>query len=892
MTDNSCGCCDGLDKLTPQPVVNQPGLEHIDYRVGTHGAFLETMLARLTDMQLKDDGGEVIYPLNGLTTRDPADPSLALLDAWATVADVLTFYQEMIANEGYLGTATERRSMVELARLVGYKPGPGVSASVYLSFLLEEDFPDDVEILAGTRAQNIPGPGESMESFETAEPLVARAEWNRMRLRLERPQRLVPLPGYIYLGGTSLNLSRNDPLLFTGLLDGPAVRRIVDVEELDDRTRVTLTAWQLPAAPATEDIEFERHHIRDMAAFERSHFHLTNLRSTAASVVSGTALSDSEAFELVQRMAAALLTTFTILVNAPPSQRRTEAIATTIETLEAIQAALLALLEPVDGLAVTDHIQMILDWIEQALAILRQDLGGPDDSEDVVTVAGLVNRLLVPLQPQPSSPAHLARDLDTVLAPESDFSLKLLQVAHPVLEESLYAAYANAVISAPENVEVYALRQQAQVFGHNAVERLTYQPSPPPGHETGTPTHTAVSRLPDDTQPSFIPVYQSWDPTMPGDEEKNKIFLDAAYEDILPGSQIVIQGTDGQARVFEVSSVTIRSRKAYGISGKTTQLDLTAEWWEAGANEMSLIETSLVYGGMERLTLAQEPITLGPDRTDVLELDGLYKGLEPGRWMVVSGERIDLGGGTSIPADELVMIAGVQQTIASDRPGDTPHTKLQLATPLAYSYERETVRVYGNTVRATHGETKREVLGSGDGAQARQRFTLGKKPLTFLSAPNARGVASTLQVRVNNVLWHEADSIVGLKPTDRRYVTITDNEDNVTIIFGGGARPPTGVENITAEYRKGIGKPGNVVRRKISLLASKPLGVRSVINRLAATGGANREGPNQIRRNTPLHTLALDRLVSVQDYADFARAFAGIDKASARRLPDGTDFVV
>ena len=50
------------------------------------------------------------YPLRNLKTRDPNDFAIALLDAWATVADVLTFYHERIANEGYLRTATERRS--------------------------------------------------------------------------------------------------------------------------------------------------------------------------------------------------------------------------------------------------------------------------------------------------------------------------------------------------------------------------------------------------------------------------------------------------------------------------------------------------------------------------------------------------------------------------------------------------------------------------------------------------------------------------------------------------------------------------------------------------------------------------------------------------------------
>ena len=114
----TCGCCEGIQLVTPQSTTNRPGLNALTYRVGTHATFLETMLARLSS---KD------YPeLAALKTRNPGDPAIALLDSWALVADVLTFYQERIANEGYLRTATERRSILELARLVGYKLRPGV----------------------------------------------------------------------------------------------------------------------------------------------------------------------------------------------------------------------------------------------------------------------------------------------------------------------------------------------------------------------------------------------------------------------------------------------------------------------------------------------------------------------------------------------------------------------------------------------------------------------------------------------------------------------------------------------------------------------------------------------------------------------------------------------
>src|ERR671939_400729 len=126
---NDCGCCEGISSETPQQVANRPGLSAIAYRVGDHARFKETLLARLTISNQP--------ALRSLTTRDDDDFSIALLDAWATVADVLTFYQERIANESYLRTATERRSMLELAREIGYELNPGVAAETVLTFTIE-----------------------------------------------------------------------------------------------------------------------------------------------------------------------------------------------------------------------------------------------------------------------------------------------------------------------------------------------------------------------------------------------------------------------------------------------------------------------------------------------------------------------------------------------------------------------------------------------------------------------------------------------------------------------------------------------------------------------------------------------------------------------------------
>jgi predicted phage baseplate assembly protein len=116
------------------------------------------------------------------------------------------------------------------------------------------------------------------------------------------------------------------------------------------------------------------------------------------------------------------------------------------------------------------------------------------------------------------------------------------------------------------------------------------------------------------------------------------------------------------------------------------------------------------------------------------------------------------------------------------------------------------------------------------------------------------------------------------------YTTTLDDQHITTVIFGDGitgARLPTGQENIKAKYRKGIGLPGLVKADQLTQLMTKPLGVKGTTNPLAANGAADPEQLEEARRNAPLTVLTLGRIVSLQDYEDFARTFSGIDKALA-----------
>jgi predicted phage baseplate assembly protein len=759
-----CGCCEGVGVVTPLSVASRPGLAALRYRVGTHAAFLDTMLARLSSSE---------FPaLRGLSTRDPSDFSIALLDGWATIADVLTFYQERIANEGYLHTATEARSVLELARLVGYELRPGVAASVYLAYTLDDGH--DVVIPAGSRVQSVPGPGELPQPFETSEPLNAHAALNVLRPRLTRPQVITRETRKVWFGGIATGLQKGDGIL-------------VDLGDGDNRY-------------------FER-----VAAVDVDH----------------------------------------------EAQRTLVTLGT--EDADEPGPAPIALRDLVRALVTSARAQQLLRR--------GKEVGEP-----------------------PAFPSTGAG---------GDRYLRLLSNFRPDLAHALTKAVASAPVTEPQAVRVYAMRTKASVFGHNAPLKVT--------------PHTNAE-----------PTFREW--TFFEHEQITEVAdtvnLDASYDKVLPNSWVVIDynavDRDVKAlppKIFDDAGGVLitrarrvnagASRAQYGMSGPTTVVVLDDEWLDRAylhnrkpGDEFEIVRKSAVFVQSEELTLAEEPI---PDDVcgTVLELDALYDGLDPGRALVVSGERADVDDTPGVLAAELVRVAAVAQVPtlqAAPRPGDMVHSFVLLdGNGLDHCYERATLSIYGNVVHATHGETRAEVLGSGDATVPFPRFTLRQSPLTYVSAPTPSGVQSSLEVRVNEVRWPARASLAELGSTDRGYITRTEDASATTVVFGDGThgrRLPTGIENVRAGYRNGIGKGGNLDIGRLTQLATKPLGVKDVNNPIPATGGADADSRDQAKVNVPASLKAFDRLVSLADYADFARVFAGVGKATATRLTAGHRRVV
>lgn len=185
----ACGCRGGHDeRLAPAPPHNPPGRTALDYRVGEYGSFLAALLDRLASPA---------YPaLGGLTVRTPDDPAIGLLDATAVLGDLLTFHSERIADEAYLRTAGEHRSLVLLGRLVGHRPRPGVAATTHLAYTLERDPRAEalpVLIPRGARTHGVPASvDEESVTFETGRDLTARWDWNELKVRRRRPSLVTP----------------------------------------------------------------------------------------------------------------------------------------------------------------------------------------------------------------------------------------------------------------------------------------------------------------------------------------------------------------------------------------------------------------------------------------------------------------------------------------------------------------------------------------------------------------------------------------------------------------------------------------------------------------------------------------------------------------------------
>lgn len=206
----------------PKRPFNRPGLSRIDYRIGSYSDIMEAILWNLNRNAV----------LSNWTHREKEDPGIALLEGAAILGDILTFYQEIYANEAYLRTAHWKESISDLVKLLGYRLSPGLGGRATFVFEVKGDKPVIVPMGFQIKAQ-VTGSEQSVE-FESVKEVKAYPHLNRFNLY--RPR----IDQGTNTSSTSVN-SRN-------LLDTKAVAGRKDASSID------LNSLPLSRFPASSTI--------------------------------------------------------------------------------------------------------------------------------------------------------------------------------------------------------------------------------------------------------------------------------------------------------------------------------------------------------------------------------------------------------------------------------------------------------------------------------------------------------------------------------------------------------------------------------------------------------------------------------------------------------------
>jgi uncharacterized phage protein gp47/JayE len=670
ITLNDCGCCEVATPPTPVEIFNRPSLSAIEYRVGTYASFRQSMIDAMASTELTIDGN-VFRPLASLTARSDDDYAIALLDMWSYVADILTFYQERIANEAFLRTALQRESILRLAALLGYKPAPGSAASTLLVFTLEKNKQASIPI--GLRVQSVPGQNEKPQKFETIGSIVAAARLSRVRaFALPSPVN----PFALHCGHATLDPTNADEIA-TALAPGDNI------------------------------------------------------------VVFNTTTTSFE-------------------------EKRVAAIET------------------------KDH-QTILSWTPQC---------------------------------------------------QQDF---------------------------PGGTRAFKFRRKFRIFGYNAPSVFL---RPTGTSATGDVIFELVNPRPT-AEFNFDPSF-------------GRIQLDSRYDDLRPGSRLLLQVSGSAPSILTISGVGQRQALLYPLDDTVTEVNVgglpSAAFDRRFAIIYELLDPEITFWSHDY------PASISDSTLVVRARDLAATDLEIGRTLLLQDD-------SSEPT-----IVTVRSTNTVNFNGAI-HTTVLFAPPLSNPLNTATTELFANVVRATHGETvSNEVLGNGDAAASFQSFKVKKSPVTFVpqaGAPN--GVANTLRVRVDGASWEEVQSLFGHAANEQVYTTSINDKNEMFVRFGDGAtgaRATTGVANITAAYRQGLGKGGNVKANSLTTLLDRPLGVKSATNLAAAQGGSEPESLSEARVNAPNTVRTFARVVSLRDFEDAAREFPAIAKAKAIVHWDGLEQVV
>lgn len=137
-------------------------MKFLDYTTRDYQGFREAMLERAKQR------------LPEWTDHSPNDPGIVLIELLAEQLDQLSYYNDRVANEVFLPTATKRKSVINHCKLIGYELRWASAARHWQVFEFVPQ-PEDIVLHAGTLVGTEASDGEEPIVFELLEDLVIPA---------------------------------------------------------------------------------------------------------------------------------------------------------------------------------------------------------------------------------------------------------------------------------------------------------------------------------------------------------------------------------------------------------------------------------------------------------------------------------------------------------------------------------------------------------------------------------------------------------------------------------------------------------------------------------------------------------------------------------------------
>jgi hypothetical protein len=960
-----CRCCEPPSPGTPAEVLNRPGLPAVAFRVGTFDTFRQAILQRIS----------AEAALGALTTRESDDYAVTLAELFAVVGDVLTFYNERIANERFLRTARERDSILRLVRLIGYRLRPGLAATAMLAFGLDEGA--TTRIRRGLKVMSIPGQDERPQTFETLEELVARGELNAL------PVYPVPLPLNPFQRGR-----RTAPLLSRPAVLAAGQRlALFDAETLEEKVVESIRAARdgehLDFTPGVQASSL-RATVARLAKIERRlrfFGHAAPQSYQAYDTNPGTPPARRwitvNAFDAGYDLGfPATASTYPLdgrddalkpgarlLVDAGPGadpRFRTAVVAATHEAptalgqvpdtaphlqetvthatlLQTTRGRVITALDPAGIVAVTrsgggrvvayspgtprwepvDRMIAADDLCAAApgAATLHLIARGADDVLRLNVRAGGAWGAWTSLGGTTTArPAALALDGGEVLvfARGPLFGLRLRSIADPT-----WVALGGVMTSAPAPVSWGGSRVDLFARGPDRAlwriarsagawqewERLGGTLAGAPAAASTGPNRLDVVAIDD----AGALIHRRWDGTRwsewrnLGGRSRGEPALAAAAPDRL---DVFVRGEDDQLWQITRNGPTWSPWTARGGAlGDSPSLLRSGALMLVTAPDTDGVPVATWGNGVAFVPVVRVASGLGeiPDRrrTRIFELaapEALVRQYDYPRRLAGGRLAARLSDAPAIAPLEkerrILIEAGDRRHLATvtasalvaASPGGPPdHLLVDFVPPLADPIEAAVLR--GNVAKASHGETQPdEPLGNGDATRAFAAYRLRRSPLTYLQSAARMDGEAALEVRVNGQLWTEAPSLYGRGAAERLYIARQDDVGETQVTFGDGrtgARVPTGAGNIVARYRTGSGLAGRVRAGQLAIPLERPVGLKSVVNPLAADGGADPESRDGARDAAPTTVRTFGRAVSLEDFAWLATTSGLVARATA-----------